>query len=581
MTSLGIVVVISVIFLFANILKKDDSFDIDKKSHYTLKYNTEFDKKNVYGIKDPINFSAMLDFRVFKKDENFIYAGFELSDVKIGMQNSYLEKRIASLYELFFLVKMDKNGKFLEYYFPRRDDDVKGLFMLFSMLQTVELDKTSYKVEEFDYNGVYEAEYSRMENKLSKSRIKYIEKKSDAINIVFGKSNINIVLDDENNYIQSLNGYETIVSKENGIVVLENSNTVLMEKVNTPVNNSLKIWQEEREVSEIIDSFQQEAEKYEPFWVAEEKASKINYIKTNHLNFSNFLKKVQENMNIQNLQELQNYLSLYPKEIEKLYAIIIDSDDKSSMKLIHMLEKLGNEEAQKLLLKLIESDNSTLSQDNHLRAIIAIGAIKNVSEENIDALWKYSQNVDTSDLLEQSKTIVLALGSIASNSEENIASKINQRLKDNLLTGNYATKKISLLSMQNSGIDNFQAEVLEVVKTSSSIKLQVSAIKILQDARTGEVEKVLYEKMKRAQNDYVKAAAIESLSFFEPKDEIVEEIQKNIATQESSHTKTEMVKYLAKTIDKYPQNSKYLEDALQGEENREVVKLIIKTIRKK
>ena len=578
--SLSLVIVVGVIFFLVTTFKTHERFDTTKKSHYTLTFHTEFNKDNIYGIQNSIDFSAKLDFRVFKKDKNFIYAGFELSNIQLHMQNYALQKQITALYELFFLVKMDKNGKFLEYYFPRSDDDIKGLLMLFSMIQSIDLDEASYTTEEFDYNGVYEAKYTRNENQLHKSRRAYRNVNEEGINIIFKKSDINIMFDNESNYLQSLQGQETLISQEGNRTLLENTNSIEIKKDDSQCDDTLKIWNETRDVNDIIASFALEAQKYEPFWITQEKESKRNFIKANHITFSKIIDKVAQERSIENLQMLESYLALYPSEVEKLYDIIVSADDEASMKLIHVLKKLNNKEAQSTLIKFIDNTQNEFSQNNRLRAIIAIGAMNNVSEEHIDTLWRYSQNVMSPDLVERSETIILALGNIASHSDKNIANNINQRLKDTLVSESDASKHISLYAMQNSGVEHFETEILELLQTSSSTKLQVSAMKVLQDVQSAEVEVALYEKMKVEKNDYIRAAAIESLSFFEPKENVLKDIQQNLVTQESSHTKTAMVKYLVKTIDQYPQNSVYLEAALEGEHNRDVVKLIIKTIRK-
>ena len=573
------------VFLWTIVSQKDTAFDPDIKSHYTLNYHTDFDT-NVYGIDDQIDFSAKLDFRIFKKSENSFYAGFQLSDVDITMKNSDLAKQIASLYELFFLVKLDQDGKFLEYYFPRRDDDVKGLQALFAMLQAAKKESSSYRVEEIDFNGIYEALYQRDEQQLFKSRVKYREIGDENIDIVFKTSDINITLDNENNYIYSLKGYETLVTKNNEKTLLTNHNTVKMQKERTPVDETLAIWQEKRSVDAIIEAFKKRAEKYEPFWIVQQKEATIKHIEANQLDFSKYMQKiekshkVQKKINIQNFHELEEYLSLYPDEIEKLYSTIIDSDDQISMKLIHTLEKLGTQKAQNVLLDLIESDLKTLSQENHLRAIIAIGAIPDVAQENVSRLWRYAEKIETPELQEQSNTIVLALGSIASNSEETIANTINVALRNRLINGDDVSKNITLLSMQNSDVTLFQPEILDILKTSDNSQLQVTTIKVLQGIDNPEVESILFEKMSNTDNDYIKASAIEALSTLPTTDRVVQEIQNKITTQASSFARNEMVKYLAKSIDSYPQNRQYLQSVLKDETNKEIVKIIIKTIRK-
>ena len=557
----------------------DNHFDVDKKAHYILEYHTKFTKQNSYGVIGDIDLNAQIDFRVFQNTKKVIYAGFELSKVAINIPNKDLQESLKKLYEVFFIVKMDKNGKILEYYFPGKEDNFKGLIMLFSTLQTVFKNEKEYKVTEFDANGFYSVSYKKDNLQIHKSKIKYLQAAKS--NILFKSSDINITVDAKGNFINSLIGKEIVQTKEANQTVLQNSNMISFQKLTTKIDTTLRIWQEQRDVKDIINSLQQKAKTQELFWKEEAQKSNRKYIKKEKLELENFITKMEKNPSIESMRDLQKYLKLFPKKTAQLYRVILNTSDDTSMKIVNVLELLGTKEAQKLLLDLIDTSDEDLSQINHLRAIIALGAVESVSEENIEKLWQYSQNEETPNLQERSQTIILALGNIASHSNDYIAQSINERLKDRLVEDDYRVKKIALLAMQNSGIDHFKTEVLDLLKNSTNEKLQLSAISLLKSVHNEDVMSTLYQKIIETDSDRIKAKAIESISYFNPDAKVVKLLQKELLTESNPRIKSEMVRYLANSMDSYPDNKNYLESALQNESNREVVKLIIKSIKGK
>lgn len=558
--------------------KASFNFNPNNKSHYTLKYKTIFDNKNsAYKIADNINVAMNVDVRVFKKEKNSLYVGFQFSDVNSSFHNNYLEKRVNDLYSIFFLIKMNYEGKFLQYYFPKKIENIKGLIRLISLLQNILKNQALYSCTELDANGgVYNTAYRLQNHTLYKTREKYISPEQNDINTIIKNSNFKIELDSQGNWIKTLHGKEKLVTKEDGNTIVKNTNSLTVDKLETPVDKNLQIWLEKRDVENIIKALSKQQAEDEFSWKKEQDKSLKKLFKKGHITLKRLLTKVKRLKSLSSRNDLIAYLKLNRDEIHKLYDTLLESDDAMASILINILEMLHTPEAQALLVKLV--DDEKFSTDNQLRAAIALGTQKNLSQELINELWDIQSNHDNEEDKTRANTILLALGSISSQTNQSSSDTIDQQLKD-LLYDETSNKTALLYSMENSGAAKFKSEIVTLLKTTKDKNLKSVCIKVLKNIKSDAVKTLLFNEMKNGSSDLVRATAIEALRNFKTDDKVVQYIQGTIKTISDFDTKNEMVYYLIKTVNTHPENKKYLMDILNDIQDSRTKKAIIKTIR--
>ena len=117
------------------------------------------------------------------------------------------------------------------------------------------------------------------------------------------------------------------------------------------------------------------------------------------------------------------------------------------------------------------------------------------------------------------------------------------------------------------------------METSKNERVKALCIKLLSKTKNDAEKEIFYNQMKEGSSDLVKAAAIRALGAFKPDENVLRYIQNNIGTISESDTRNEMVRYLIKTLNEYPENKEYLKDVLDDLQDKQTKKLIIKAIR--
>lgn len=563
-----ILVAVSVVFLlliayYTFLVVDKPLFNEGDKRNYALKFSTHFDKtKNSYQIQDDIALQAVLNFRVFKVEKNFSYLGFELSQVNFELRNTLLKDSLELLYQTMVIIKVSNDGKFLNYYSSKNDKDIQGLLQLYSQLQVVVKVHSTYETEEFDFNSPYTSNYKSDNKHFEKERLYYTAKSAVKIQ----NSLISMTLDEKASWIKNLELQESLSTSFDGKIVLQNSNKLSLVNRDNNFDESLPLFSENRNVETILKDFSLQKDKSKSQLKVIEKKSLAKSIKDNNITLETLTKK-----NI--ISDLDKYLSVNDEDIEKLVDLINTGDDDIDRKYIYVLEKIGSPKAQKFLQDIATSD--TQSHINRLRAIISVGAQKSITPSSVETLEQFVRYTEDQEL---SDTAQLSLGSIASTHPNSFAANIDQNLRATYTQG--SSKKIVLLSMQNSGIDKFTDEILHSAQTSTKVSDKVLALELLSDIdQNSEITQYLKETYMQASDDKIKAQALSSLNKSAVQPLILQDIQKTLLDLPQSQTRTQMIKYLAKNIDYDEKNKIILKEALKSERDTQNIKTIIKAIR--
>ena len=420
---------------------------------------------------------AFLNMKVLEKNENYVWSLFQLSSFVldgVGMNKIILE-RLTPYYQSMFLVKYSLDGKVLDYKFPGKIENFSGLLQLIYSLAILNLEKKSYKIEQKDSIGIYDAFYKKYLNTIEKQKNRYVkvtnpdEKYSATVEVSSTKAKI----DTKYSWLQELYLKESItLIDEQDNQFAKNTNIINLYKTNKIIDKSLKIYKEKRDIKIILAEFDSLNEQDINIF---EKISKENlknkFIETN-TTLEKLNAKFDEKLGVRNIKK---YIEIFPQETYKLKQMIIDSDDLISMRIIAILPIVNTDESQKLLNELAVDDRTT--HIDKIRSIIALGDVNKPSTQTIDTLMQISDTRGDELNDDKSDTSLLALSRFAKDEKkkESIVSYIRSEYAS---LASLSKEKNILLSIQNAGAENFLDEI-ENSLNSNSTKVKDLAIKTI------------------------------------------------------------------------------------------------------
>jgi len=553
-------------------------FSTREREVYKIKYRNKvtffIPQKNITNI----SLDGYLNFRVFQVTSRFIYAGIQCSDLDIKVTGFRFNDKLKELYQKFFIVKFNKNGMMEKFYFPNsNEDDFKSLQALINNLQFIVKNKSEYTTIEKDTLGKYTANYFRTYNKINKSKMKYIlfcdQNKDKSIEIITSKLVAQL---SENDWIDKLKYDEEFNICEGNIKVLNSVSSLTLLNVPDKSNDKLLIWKEDRNIKDILDGFKKK--KKIQFWKQIQYKSDELYIQENDISVENILNSISTTNNTQKLyDDLELFLKLNPKEAYKLKKYINMYSDDIAMNLINVLEMAETIEAQETLMQIVDSEQS--SHMNKIRAIIALSDFKNPSDKLIDFLWDIQEHISDNTKNDIQNTALLALGIISSKIDPDLSIDIDNRLRDKLAsTEDDSEKEVLLLAMQNSGSNKFRRSILKQID-SRNARVRKIAISSLEGVDDEKIKNILFQEFNEEDNPIVRSTIIKTLQTLSPSEKIAHQISQNVLEEQDSSVRKEMIKYLVKVKDIYPQYFSVLKQLLTKETVKSNIKIIIRAIR--
>ena len=484
------------------------NFDTNIQTHYELSFKQNSALLTSDSLPGKLSYgfevNAILNMRVLQKDKKFYWLAYELSEFDLkgdGVTQIMLDK-LTPYYTSMFLVKVDKFAHVLDMQFGAKDINVAGLSQLISILEVINLNKKAYQEEHKDSVGTYEAFYRKNNTKIKKQKTKYINVHSpdSRYGVKVKKFALLAEIDKHSNWLKNLTLDESLfIRDENNKPYAKNKNIVKLLKSNKNINNSLKIWKEDRDVQSILKEFRnlKKTDK-NVFEIIIDETNKERFIKS-QVTINSLVDKLKADpKNYNNYREIAKFIKLFPDTTSELKAFIINAGDGESLRLLSILSLVGTSQAQDLLSDIALSDN--VSHMNNIRAIIGLGGVSEITQNSINTLIQISDIRSSIDNKDKSNTSLLALGSHANSSEnqnEEIVSYIQaQYSSDKSLD----REKNILFSMQNAGAENFISEI-EVSLKSQSPKVRLVAIQTIGTMKDTNLRENLLKEQQIIQED--------------------------------------------------------------------------------
>ncbi|OQX58880.1 MAG: hypothetical protein B5M52_04535 [Helicobacteraceae bacterium 4484_230] len=515
--------------------------------------------------------SGILNVRFFRHEQNATIALMQFSDLSIKLGDPSLENTLKHVYTQLFIVQLSPDGHITNYYFKGNNKDSAGLEQLISEFQIVVNNMPKYVEEETTPEGIVRAEYERNGANtclIKKRRHGFVKKNRKAHKMSIIRSDINASIDRD--WIKTFQSHETIEVISNKQKIAKYLKHTTLQSVNRPIDNSLQIWLFDGDINQLVARFQNDTE--ESYIKKASKEAKKIYIEKNRITLDSLLLGIKGIDPTQMLKVVE-YLTLYPGEAQKLLPVIKNADSDIAATLIHVLQRTGTPQAQAVLRVIVQ--DSGFGQNNHIRAIIALGGVSKPTGDTIDFLWETHNNRETVEDEQLSDTALLNIGRFGQDSfyADKIREKLIETYRD--VPDDSSERRTVLLSMQNADAKNFEAEIFDALN-SSNPSVKSAAVKALARQNRDIVRDNLTPLFSTSEAASVRLQLVKTLLTIDTNDLIMSKARTNILNDEDDRVRHRLIMYLLKYKERYPENIDTLKELRKTERDRDNQILLIK-----
>jgi hypothetical protein len=547
------------------------SYGVEQKRIYTFASKNKmrfFAQKHSRSVNTAM--SGILNVRFFQHEQNTTIALMQFSDLSIKFGDPSMEDALRYVYTQLFIVQLSPDGRITNYYFKGNNKDSAGLEQLVSEFQIVVNNTPKYVVEETTLEGIVRAEYERSNTNtclIKKRRHGFAKKnmKLHKANII--RSDINASIDRD--WIKTFRSHETIEVRSNKQKIAKYIKDTTLQSVDGPIDNSLQIWLFDGDIDQLIARFQNDTE--ESYIKKVSKEDKKKYLENNMITLDSLLLGIKGIDPIQTLKIVE-YLTLYPDKAQELLPVIKNADSDMAATLIYVLQRTSTSQAQ-AVLRVIAQD-SGFGQNNHIRAIIALGGVSKPTSDTIDFLWKIYNSRETVQDEQLSDTALLSIGRFGQNSfyADKIREKLIETYRD--IPGDSSERRTVLLSMQNADAKNFEAEIFDTL-SSNNPSVRSTAVKALAGQNRDIVRDNLVALFNTSEAIDVRLQLVKTLLTIDTNDMIMSKARANILNDEDDRVRHELITYLLKYKERYPENVDTLKELRKTERDRDNQILLI------
>ena len=261
-----------------------------------------------------------------------------------------------------------------------------------------------------------------------------------------------------------------------------------------------------------------------------------------------------------------------------LPAIILDVlktqelSDRTRADLYLALEQAGTDSAQAALVEVITDNNWSLKDG--MRAIVAMGGIKQATTESITALWDMAQYGSGGERQRMADSATFALGSIGNTmnqTDDPEYATLRSSLLSNALGAGSITQRSNYITALGNTHDTTLANEVVILLDDTEPAIRRAAALSLGSLGTDQVADRLVSHYSTEDNGYVRGAIAESLqSWSKPSDSAMAMFRQTVRTEKDESSRYNIAVLLSNNLDKFPENESVLREIMRNEPSKRI-----------
>jgi len=261
-----------------------------------------------------------------------------------------------------------------------------------------------------------------------------------------------------------------------------------------------------------------------------------------------------------------------------LPALILDLlktqklSDRTRADLYLVMEQAGTESAQAALVEVV-TDNSWSLKDG-MRAIVAMGGLKQPTTESVSALWDTAQYSSGDERQRMANLATFALGSIGNtmNKADNPEyATLRSSLLSNALGGGDVIRRSNYITALGNTHDTTLANEVVILLDDNEPAIRRAAALSLGSLGADHVADRLVSQYRTEENGYVRGAIAESLqSWTKPTGSAMVMFRQTVRTEADESTRYNIAILLGENLDKFPENESVLREIMRNEPSKRI-----------
>ena len=250
-----------------------------------------------------------------------------------------------------------------------------------------------------------------------------------------------------------------------------------------------------------------------------------------------------------------------------------DFSDRTRADIYLAFELAGTSSAQSALVSVV--NDSSWSTRDALRAIVALGGVKQPSDNTVAALWNtaLSSHYD-GDSADRASTATFALGSLGKTMNDSRDPNY-AGLRDNLLSNALSSADITqrsnyTLALGNTHDPSLTKDVVGLLNDEAK-DVRRAAAEALGQLGIDQAADTLMQKLVKEPSGEVRSAITESLdSWSKPTPQAMATIRNLVPNEIDESARYNMARFLGENLTKYPDNRPVLEQLMRIEQSKRI-----------
>lgn len=513
-----------------------------------------------------VHLQGLLDTLTLESDTDQALVGMQLSSIRLeinGTTNAATNRAL----EMPFRVRFAVNGMPLTFEFPaavsRQNRSIlEGLVRTFQ----VSLDRgDDWVTQESNSSGTYEAAYRRSDpGRFKKSKHRFTATVAGMVNWSNVSSMETFSIEAGRDWIAMMEVTEDMSSEgADGPVMKVRNHATLTLLAGAQANLAAKQWDFAATTPAVDDRV---TIKSIPDMTAEQ-ARRL--IRASILELD-----ATEQGRLTHIHRLRDLLRVDASLPELILDVLKTQElgDRTRADLYLALELAGTESAQSALAKVI--NDSSWSLMDGMRAIVAMGGVKEPTIQSISALWGAAQHDAGGERQRMASSATFALGSIG-NTMRNADDPAYSSLRSDLLSRAFGSDNAALRSDFITALGNTQDPTLasDVVVLLDDTEPAVRRAVALSLGSLGvdQVADQLISHMRKEDNGYVRSAIADSLqSWTQPTDSAMAMFRQSARSEADEGMRYTMALLLGNNLANFPENEAVLREIMRSEPSKRI-----------